>query len=460
MSLGCSQRRSACRGRWAGVQCYGAPPDPSTADRGGAGGTPCRRAHRCPRRQRRSGVPASGQRHHHRPGPRPRARPRDEPVRRARRGRGRAERQPDRGLLLPGHHARHPLLGHHDAGAAVRRLPQHHRAGRSRAHPAQRGGRADARCRQSTADRRHQPVPPGTGRRGSEVAAADRIRLGECRRCRRAAGARRLPQLAGLCPALPRRRHLDRLPRQGRCDPRRRWSDDDQPGRSRAIHDGRRPARDAGVMGGGGGARTGDRGAHLRRVRDGPHRHPALRHLRHRPVPGVRRHAPLRQRRQRRLHRRPRGRQRHQLPGAALRRPDDLLPVLRVRRRLDGRRRAALPRRAGGPLRQRGVRRSVPELEPHGLGVQHRRHYGLARVTKIEVTARDGHGQWGGRVIAGYVTGVDGAGAWRSASRRRASGCRARWACRTTGSPSRRQWPPCRARRLPSVRLPPTPVRS
>ena len=72
-----------------------------------------------------------------------------------------------------------------------------------------------------------------------------------------------------------------------------------------------------------------------------------------------------------RLHRRPRGGQRHQLPGVALRRPDDLLAVLGVRRRLDGRRRAALPRRAGGPLRQRGVRRSVPELEPHCPGVEH-----------------------------------------------------------------------------------------
>lgn len=38
------------------------------------------------------------------------------------------------------------------------------------------------------------------------------------------------------------------------------------------------------------------------------------------------------------------------------------------------------------------------------------RYYGLVRATKIEITGRDGHGQWGGRVIAGFVDGVDGAG--------------------------------------------------
>jgi SpoIID/LytB domain protein len=37
-------------------------------------------------------------------------------------------------------------------------------------------------------------------------------------------------------------------------------------------------------------------------------------------------------------------------------------------------------------------------------------YFGLAKVTKIAVTARDGHGMWGGRVISGYVQGTDRSG--------------------------------------------------
>lgn len=37
-------------------------------------------------------------------------------------------------------------------------------------------------------------------------------------------------------------------------------------------------------------------------------------------------------------------------------------------------------------------------------------HYGLATATAIEITMRDGHGTWGGRVTAGYVDGKDAQG--------------------------------------------------
>jgi len=37
-------------------------------------------------------------------------------------------------------------------------------------------------------------------------------------------------------------------------------------------------------------------------------------------------------------------------------------------------------------------------------------HYGLQTITQIEITARDGHGQWGGRVLSAYVDGVDSSG--------------------------------------------------
>ncbi|HSY15556.1 MAG TPA: SpoIID/LytB domain-containing protein, partial [Jatrophihabitantaceae bacterium] len=37
-------------------------------------------------------------------------------------------------------------------------------------------------------------------------------------------------------------------------------------------------------------------------------------------------------------------------------------------------------------------------------------YYGLARVTAIEVTSRDGNGDWGGRVLAGFVDGVGSGG--------------------------------------------------
>lgn len=40
-------------------------------------------------------------------------------------------------------------------------------------------------------------------------------------------------------------------------------------------------------------------------------------------------------------------------------------------------------------------------------------YFGLSRVTAIEITSRDGHGQWGGRVLAGYIDGVDAGGATR-----------------------------------------------
>lgn len=38
------------------------------------------------------------------------------------------------------------------------------------------------------------------------------------------------------------------------------------------------------------------------------------------------------------------------------------------------------------------------------------RYYSLRTVTQIEITTRDGHGEWGGRVLAGYVNGIDGSG--------------------------------------------------
>jgi stage II sporulation protein D len=38
-------------------------------------------------------------------------------------------------------------------------------------------------------------------------------------------------------------------------------------------------------------------------------------------------------------------------------------------------------------------------------------YYGLRSVSQIEITSRDGHGQWGGRVLAGYVDGVNSSGA-------------------------------------------------
>jgi peptidoglycan hydrolase-like amidase len=42
--------------------------------------------------------------------------------------------------------------------------------------------------------------------------------------------------------------------------------------------------------------------------------------------------------------------------------------------------------------------------------------YGLRRLTDIVITQRDGNGQWGGRVLAGYVDGVDGSGTSRRVS--------------------------------------------
>jgi SpoIID/LytB domain protein len=36
-------------------------------------------------------------------------------------------------------------------------------------------------------------------------------------------------------------------------------------------------------------------------------------------------------------------------------------------------------------------------------------HFGLATVTTIAITTRDGHGYWGGRTLAGYVSGTDAA---------------------------------------------------
>jgi len=37
-------------------------------------------------------------------------------------------------------------------------------------------------------------------------------------------------------------------------------------------------------------------------------------------------------------------------------------------------------------------------------------HYGLAKATSIQITARDGHGAWGGRMTAGFVNGRDAQG--------------------------------------------------
>lgn len=51
--------------------------------------------------------------------------------------------------------------------------------------------------------------------------------------------------------------------------------------------------------------------------------------------------------------------------------------------------------------------------------------YGLRRVSQVEVTARDGHGEWGGRVLTAAVYGVDGSGAGR---RVETTGEELRWA--------------------------------
>jgi peptidoglycan hydrolase-like amidase len=37
-------------------------------------------------------------------------------------------------------------------------------------------------------------------------------------------------------------------------------------------------------------------------------------------------------------------------------------------------------------------------------------HYGLAKATAVQITARDGHGVWGGRMTAGFVNGTDAQG--------------------------------------------------
>ena len=38
------------------------------------------------------------------------------------------------------------------------------------------------------------------------------------------------------------------------------------------------------------------------------------------------------------------------------------------------------------------------------------RYFGLAKVSSISITSRDGHGTWRGRVLGGSVTGVDAKG--------------------------------------------------
>lgn len=40
-------------------------------------------------------------------------------------------------------------------------------------------------------------------------------------------------------------------------------------------------------------------------------------------------------------------------------------------------------------------------------------YYGMARVSTIQITGRDGNGEWGGRVTSALITGVDGSGAAR-----------------------------------------------
>jgi hypothetical protein len=41
-------------------------------------------------------------------------------------------------------------------------------------------------------------------------------------------------------------------------------------------------------------------------------------------------------------------------------------------------------------------------------------YFGLKKVTGISITQRDGHGSWGGRVLNGFVKGVDYNGAAKS----------------------------------------------
>ena len=101
-----------------------------------------------------------------------------------------------------------------------------------------------------------------------------------------------------------RRRHHPRLPRRaaaGRLE-------HDQRAAAGRLREGRRPARDADLLGDRGRARTGRRRTHVRRLRPGRAPHPQLPHLRHHLVPGVRRAGcrGLPRQRRRRRHRRTR----------------------------------------------------------------------------------------------------------------------------------------------------------
>ena len=140
-----------------------------------------------------------------------------------------------------------------------------------------------------------------------------------------------------------------------------------QPGQSRPVHAGRGTARVAVLVAFRCSAGTGDRRPELRAQRGRePHR-VGLRHLRHDRLPGVRRAGPAQLRRHPALRRRTeheRGDGRDGEPGAPVQRSDDLRAVLRVQRRLDVLRRLPLPAAQVGPLRQRGLRRPVPQLDP------------------------------------------------------------------------------------------------
>ena len=82
-----------------------------------------------------------------------------------------------------------------------------------------------------------------------------------------------------------RRRHHPRLPRRAAAE-RPEHGQRAQHGR---LREGRRPARDAGLLGARGRARAGRRRPHVRRLRPGRAPHPQLPDLRHHLVPGLRR---------------------------------------------------------------------------------------------------------------------------------------------------------------------------
>ena len=279
------------------------------------------------------GLHGAGQRHARAHRSRLRARPRDVAVRRAGRGAQGADLPADRGLLLPGHDARH---GHWlDPGAG---------------HGRQRQRRAGA-CRRAVSPYARQAAPRRTpSRRTStprpggwwspvpapcvqyyKAAWHNWKKLTGDVEFFRSSGALTL-RVAGTTahlswrPAAQQQQHRERA-------------------RARRLRPGRGAARDARVLAARRRARAGRRRADLRRLRPCRAPHALLRHLRHDLLPGLRRL---------RLRGLPwqRCRRRHGRQGAHLRRQARVHPVRVEQRRLALRRQPALPGREGRLVRQ------------------------------------------------------------------------------------------------------------